>query len=125
MAVGRYKPAAQDDSEGKLELAEAALDATVASAKGGTQWAVVGTAPERKYVDFNKAMQGGTMNNLRMGQDVAEGLHAAFSTLAEEHRGLLTSAIAEASRVYDAGLDKTFCTDACSPSGARAERDEL
>ena len=113
-----YKPAAQED--GKRELADAALVATVASVKSGTQWAIVGDKPERKYVDFQKAMQSGAMSNLQMGGHVTDDLHAAFSALASAHRGLLTSSIAEVSRVYDAGLDKTFCTvdaGACSGSG--------
>lgn len=118
-----------DGISAKAEKAQLALEATVAAAKGGTQWAVEGAEGSRRYVDFNKAMQSGKVSNLQMGGDVADKLHGAFSGLAEDHGGTLTSAIAEVSRVYDAGLDKNFCgqeAKACEDHGEDGSvRDEL
>lgn len=63
---------------------------------------------------------------LPVGGDVTDALAAAFDSYAS-HRDTLTSAIAEASRVYDAGLDKTFCAAACGTGAGdeATEHDEL
>jgi len=118
-----------DDVERKQGLAEEALEKAVASveAGGSVQWAMMGEEGKRQFIDFNKAMQGGSMSNLQMGGHVQEQLHGAFSALAEEHGSTLTSAIAESARLYDAKLHKTFCMEvgACKRKGDAADRDEL
>ena len=130
--------AAAEDSDGdpaerKQRLAEEALESVVSGVKGGsTQWALTGEEGSREYVDFNKAMQGGVMTNMQMGPQVGEALHSVFEALASEHSHTLTSAIAEAPRVYDAGLHLSFCAEtvrSCKRKGGklvpRDDHDEL
>lgn len=112
----------------KKSLAEKALETVVSDRK--VQWAQTGNEGERKFVDFNKAMNGGSMNNMQVGGHVAEKLHVAFGALASEHGHTLASAMASSPRLYDAGLEKTFCSEdvgVCKRKGEADpdDRDEL
>jgi len=74
-----------------------------------TQWAVSGSEPDRKYIDFNKAMSGGNMGTISTSGEYKTQLEEAFAYYAAEHGMLLVSAIARSARLYDSGVHKTFC----------------
>lgn len=106
-------PSEDDTALWKFAAAEEAIAATVASASAESkiQWAKSGVDGKRAFVDFNKAMQGGTLENLSMGGDVSKELHACMSHLAKEHENTIITAIAESEKPYSSGLHKKFCKE--------------
>lgn len=122
---GTPPPATQDESTmWKFPAAEEALAATVASANNGkTQWAKSGTPGKELYVDFNKAMNGGNMENLSMGGKVGEDLEGCFSYLASEHAAVIADAVSASAKPFSSGLHKTFCPGAgmCPPKKKKTE----
>jgi len=96
--------------ERKLRLTQAALNATVHHVTDkGQQWAIAGAEPNRKFVDFNKAMSQGTSESISSGGDCGEKLEKTFNFHAATYNETLTTSVANASRVYDSKLDKMFC----------------
>merc|ERR1712087_2733 len=95
----------------KESQARGAMDKAVKDVKKeGTQWAVKGKEGERKYVDFNKAMNSGDqMDNLSMGGDVGKKIAECFEVFIEKYAPSLAAALANSARLYDSGIDKTFC----------------
>lgn len=110
----------------KESQAKGAMDKVIAEvSKEGKQWAVSGKEGERKYVDFNKAMNSGDqMDNLSMGGDVAKQLEECFKGLISIYADPLAGALANSERLYDSGIDKTFCfetTNICKREDPDAE----
>jgi hypothetical protein len=91
--------------------------------EGGLQWAKTGKEGERAFMDFAKAMNGGTIDNMSMGGDVAEDLKKCFEHIGAEHESLLINTVAESSKPYSSGLHKTFCKDYsyCPATKAKSE----
>jgi hypothetical protein len=114
-AETEYKLPAKGDKEEamwKYAAGEEALVLAVASAtKEGVQWAKSGKDGDRKYVDFNKAMMSGTIENISMGGDVGTELKGCFAHLSKEHENTIITAIAESEKPYSSGLHKSFCRD--------------
>ena len=77
--------------ERKQRLTEAALNSTLEHVKSkDVQWAVSGSEPNRKYIDFNKAMQGGTSESISSGGDIADQLSKAFEHYTSNFNETLT-----------------------------------
>lgn len=77
--------------ERKLKLTEAALNATLKHVKAkDVQWAISGNEPNRKFIDFNKAMTDGTADSISSGGDIADKLEKVFTYLARLYNQTLT-----------------------------------
>lgn len=106
----------------KRGLAHAAIGATVAGIKPSTQWATVGETGSRKFVDFNKAMQTGSMSgSMNMGPETLTQLLGSYKFYAQEHGADLANAVARVARVYESKLDKEFCVGIEHCGGGKKE----
>lgn len=79
------------EKERKLRLTLAALNSTLEEvASKEVQWAISGVEPNRKYVDFDKAMSSGNAESISSGGDIKDQLEKAFKFHAGNHKDLLT-----------------------------------
>lgn len=99
----------EEPADDKAALASVALTATV-EAVANEQWAEMDDAGNRAFVDFQKAMSGGSITGaVTMGPQVSQKMAACYAEWARDYEPTLTAAIAAVRRPYDSQLHKTFC----------------
>lgn len=112
--------------EQRLRLTKAALSAALSHVNAkGQQWATTGEAPHRKYVDFNKAMEGGTAESISSGGDIAENILKTFTFLATNHNETLTVSPSRSLDVHDDCVDRIAAhlpSAFCRTPGGRCQR---
>lgn len=105
------RPSPQEEVA-KAELVEAALEATVEDVRS-QQWAEADDFGKKAFVDFQKAMSGGSITgSISMGPEVTEKMAACYQNWATDHKDTLIARMAAVARPYDTKLHKTFCENA-------------
>ena len=99
----------EEPADDKAALASVALTAAV-DAVANEQWAEMDDGGTKAFVDFQKAMSGGSITGaVSMGPQVSEKMSACYAEWAHDYESTLTAAIAAVRRPYDSQLHKTFC----------------
>lgn len=95
--------------EDEVNGVESALDATVPALEL-QQWAQMVDGDKVTFVDFQKAMAGGSITgSISMGPDVTATMKACYLDFIDNHATVLVDTMAAAKRPYDSKLHTSFC----------------